>query len=155
MLVTWEDDLAREMSVAERRASQRAADMARALAARDVKIAELWRLIDMVIERVNARVPPGSHCFHSEQTADPLSKAVFYGGRRLLFEVEALAYDTWRNEPAFCPGGLARVFVDPAARDLTALFCAISDEGTRWLVMPTCRPVTDETIGRLLRALLT
>src|SRR3954447_26742793 len=143
------------MSVAERRASQRAADIARALAARDVKIAELWRLIDMVIERVNARVPPGSHRFQSEQTEDPLSKAVFYGGRRVLFEVEALGYDTRANEPAFCPGGLARVFVDPPARDLTALFCAISDEGMRWLVMPTCRPVSDETIGLLLRALLT
>lgn len=98
--------------------------------------------------------PRGGRRLHSEESADPASKAIFYGGRRLLFEVEPLAYDTWRNEPAFSPGGLARVFVDPAARDLSSLFCALSDEGARWLILPGRRPLTDETIGQLLRALI-
>lgn len=152
--MTWEDELARQMGQAEQRATRRAEGVARALAARDTQIAELWCAIDRVVERVNARVAPGGRRLHSEESADPASKAVFYGGRRLLFEVEPLAYDTWRNEPAFSPGGLARVFVDPAARDLSSLFCALSDEGARWLILPGRRPLTDETIGQLLRALI-
>jgi len=152
--VTWEDELAREMGEAERRVSQRAAGIARALAARDARITELWRTIDRVVASVNARVGPGGRHFHTEESTEPSSKAIFYGGRRLLFEVEALAYDTWRNEPAFYPGGLARIFVDPPARDLASLFCAISAEGAQWLVMPAGQPVTDKTIGQLLRVLL-
>jgi len=152
--VTWEDELAREMGQAERRASQRAEGIAKALAERDAQIAKLWRMIDRVVARVNARVAPGAHSFHTEESTEPSSKVIFYGGRRLLFEVEALAYDTWRNEPAFYPGGLARVFVDPRARDLASLFCAISADGAGWLVMPAGQPVTDEIIGQLLRILL-
>ena len=152
--MAWEDELARQMSQAERQAAQRAEGITRALAARDAQIAELWRLIDRVVDRVNARVGPGGRRLQTEESSGPPSKAIFYGGRRLLFEVESLAYDTWRNEPAFYPGGLARVFVDPAARDLTSLFCAISDEGARWLIMPAGRVVTDETIGQLLRVLI-
>jgi hypothetical protein len=152
--VTWEDELAREMGQAERQSSRRAEGIARALAARDAQIVDLWGTIDRVVARVNARVLPAGRRFHAEESADPPSKAVFYGGRRLLFEVEPLAYDTWRNEPAFYPGGLARVFVDPTARDLSSLFCAVSADGPRWLVMPASRPVTDELIGRLLRVLV-
>jgi hypothetical protein len=152
--VTWQDELAREMGEAERRASQRSADIAKAMAAREVKIAELWRLVDRVIEGANARVPEGGRRFHSEETDSPRSKAIFYGGRRLLLEVEALAYDRWRNEPAFYPSGLARVYVDPPARDATAFFCAVSAEGARWVVMPTRRQVGEATIAALLRALL-
>ncbi len=152
--MTWEDELAREMGHAERQASRRAEGIARALAARDAQIVELWGMIDRVVARVNARVTPGGRRFHAEESADPPSKAVFYGGRRLLFEVESLAYDTWRNEPAFYPDGLARVFVDPTARDLSSLFCAISTAGPHWLVMPASRPVTDELIGQLLRVLI-
>ncbi len=152
--MTWEDELAREMGHAERQASRRAEGIARALAARDTQIVELWGMIDRVVARVNARVTPGGRSFHAEESTNPPSKAVFYGGRRLLFEVEPLAYDTWRNEPAFYPGGLARVFVDPTARDLSSLFCAVSADGPHWLVMPASRPVTDELIGQLLRVLV-
>ncbi len=152
--VTWQDDLAREMGEAERRVSQRSTDIAKAMAAREVKIAELWRLVDRVIAAVNARAPEGGRRFYSEEATAPRSKAIFYGGRRLLLEVEALAYDRWRNEPAFYPGGLARVYVDPPARDATAFFCTISEDGARWVVMPARRPVGEETIAALLRALL-
>ncbi len=152
--MAWEDELARRMGQTERRAGQRAEGIAKALATRDAQIAELWLLIDRVVDRVNARVGPDGRRLRTEESVAPASKAVFYGGRRLLFEVESLAYDTWRNEPAFYPGGLARVFVDPSARDLSALFCAVSDEGARWLVMPARQPVTDETIGQLLRVLV-
>jgi len=154
MTDSWEDSLAREMGQAEQRAAQRAAAVARAVAARDTGIAELWGLIDRVVDRVNRRVGPDGRRFHREEVVSPPSKAIYYGGRRLLFEVEALAYDAWHNEPVFCPGGLARIHVDPPARDLTALFYAVSSEGARWLVMPTRRRVTDETIGTLLRVLL-
>lgn len=150
----WEDDLARDMEKAESRVIRHADAVARTVAAREAKIAELWRSIDRVTERVNDRVPLGRRRFRIEDTTGPLTKAVFYGGRRVLFEVEPLAHDTWRNEPAFCPGGLARVYVNPAARGLTMLFCAVSDEGPQWLVMPSRRPLTDETIGVLLRMLL-
>ncbi len=152
--VGWEDDLACDMEKAESQVIRHADAVARTLAARDAKIADLWRSIDRVTERVNDRVPLGRRRFRIEDTARPLTKAIFYGGRRVLFEVEPLAHDTWRNEPAFCPGGLARVYVDPAARDFTMLFCAVSDEGPHWLVMPSRRPLTDEMIGALLRVLL-
>jgi len=154
--MSWEEYLAREMGHAEDRAAQRADAIARTLAARETKIKDLWRLIDLVIARANSRVPDGRHRFQSEETdgPGPITKTVYYGGRRLLFEVEALAYDAWRNEPAFYPGGLARVFVEPHARDLTSLFCAISDDGARWLIMPTRRPLGEETIVTLLRVLL-
>ena len=153
--MTWEDDLAREMGHAERQSSRRAEGIARALAARDAQIVELWGMIDRVVARVNARVTPGGRRFHAEESTNPPAKAVFYAGRRLLFEVEPLVYDTWRNEPAFYPGGLARVFVDPTARDLSSLFCAVSADGPHWSVMPASRPVTDELIGQLLRVLVT
>lgn len=151
----WEDDLARAMEGAERRAAQRAEAIARAAAAREAAITALWRRIDAVIERINARVPKGGRRFHSEESEGPRTKVVFFGGRRLLFEVEALAYDTWRNEPVFYSDGLARVFVDPPARDLNALFCAITEQGPRWVVQPDRAPVTDETLGALLRVLVT
>ena len=152
--MNWEEDMAREMRQAEDRVSQRAEALTRTMAARNVKIAELWRLIDTVVDRVNSRVALGRHRFRIEETQQPPTKGVFYGGRRILFEVEALAYDTWRSEPVFYPGGLARVFVEPAGRDLSALFCVVSEEGARWLTVPARRPVTDETIAALLRVLL-
>jgi len=152
--VGWEDDLAHDMEKAENQVVRHADAMARTLAARDAEIADLWRSIDRVTEKVNERVPLGRRRFHIENTTSPLTKAIFYGGRRILFEVEPLVHDAWRNEPAFYPGGLARVYVHPVARDFTMLFCAVSDEGPHWLVMPSRHPLTDETIGALLRLLL-
>ena len=152
--MTWEDELTYEMLQADLHSADRPAAIARFLAAREYKIAELWRLFDQVIARVNARVPPGSRQFSSEESTAPPAKSGFYGERRLRLEVEALRYDTARREPAFYPGGLARVYVEPSAQDLTDLFCAVSPEGVRWLAMPARQPVTEETISRLLRALL-
>lgn len=152
--MTWEDTLLQDMQRAEQRTAQRAADIARAVAARDVKIAELWRRIDLIVDRVNDRTPAGARRFESVQSDDCTCKTISYGERKLIFQVEPLVFDTWRNEPAFYPGGLARVFVDPPARDLTELFCAVTDEGARWLVMPTCRLVNDEIVATVLRMLL-
>jgi hypothetical protein len=153
--VTWEDALVQDMNQAAQRTAERSAHLARTMAAREVKIAELWRRIDLILERVNSRVPAGGQHFTCEESADRTRRTVRFGARTLAFEVEPLVYDTWRNEPAFYPGGLARVYVEPPARDLTALFCAVSDEGARWLVMPTGHPLTDEIIVLLLRTLLT
>ncbi|MCA1599320.1 MAG: hypothetical protein LC769_09965, partial [Chloroflexi bacterium] len=78
--MTWEDELAREMGHAERQASRRAEGIARALAARDAQIVELWGMIDRVVARVNARVTPGARRFHAEEGTNRPAEAVIYGG---------------------------------------------------------------------------
>lgn len=152
--MTWEDALVQDMNQAAQREAERSAHLARTMAARNVKIADLWRRIDLILERVNSRVPTEGPRFTCEENAEGTRRVVRFGSRTLAFQVEPLVYDTWRNEPAFYPGGLARVYVDPPARDLSSLFCAVSDEGARWLVMPTGHPLTDEIIVLLLRTLL-
>ena len=152
--MTWEDELTTEMLHVEQQNANRAATIARFVAAREHKIAGLWQLIDDVVARVNTRVPPGGRQFRSEESTTPRAKTVIYGERRLRLEVEALRYDTARQEPAFYPDGLARVYVEPSAQDLSEFFCAVSPEGVQWLALPTRQPVTQETVSMLLRALL-
>jgi hypothetical protein len=142
------------MNQAAQRAGERSAHLGRTMAARNVKIAELWRRIDLILGRVNGRVPADGPRFICEDNAEGTHRTVRFGPRALSFQVEPLVYDTWRNEPAFYPGGLARVYVDPPARDLSSIFYAVSDEGARWLVMPTGHHLTDEIIVLLLRTLL-
>jgi hypothetical protein len=142
------------MNQAAQRAAERTSHVGRTMAARKVKIAELWRRLDLMLERVNGRVPTEGPRFICEDNAEGTHRTVRFGSRTLTFQVEPLVYDTWRNEPAFYPGGLARIYVDPPARDLSSLFCAVSDDGARWLIMPTGQPLTDEIIVLLLRTLL-